>query len=290
MRGKAERASRSDYRLRGRENITGMSVLDEIVAAVRTDLAERMAVTPVQTVQQRAQSAPPARDARTALRPADGVALIAEIKRRSPSGGSLASIPDAAEIARSYAAGGASAISVLTEPRYFGGSLDDLTAVRAAVDLPILRKDFVVSDYQVHEARAYGADVVLLIVAALDDSTLRNLHTLVGELGMTALVEVHDEAEIDRALAVAPTVVGINARDLKTLDVDRSAFERLVRLLPDDVTAVAESGVRSASDLSDYAAAGAHAVLVGEALVTGSDPQSTVAEFIAAGRATVRVR
>lgn len=267
-----------------------MSVLDEIVAAVRTDLADRMATTPLSAVQRRAESVAPARDARVALRRADGVALIAEVKRRSPSAGDLASIPSAAELARSYAAGGAHAISVLTEPRYFGGSLDDFAAVRATVDVPLLRKDFIVSDYQVHEARAYGADVVLLIVAALGDSELRDLHALIQEHGMTALVEVHDEAEVDRALSVEPAVVGINARDLKTLEVNRSVFERLVRLLPAHVIAVAESGVRSAGDVRDYAAAGAHAVLVGEALVKGADPTSTVADFIAAGRVIEQVR
>ena len=267
-----------------------MAVLDEIVAAVRADLAERMATTPLAVVQQRAELAPDARPALPELRRHDGVALIAEVKRRSPSGGDLAAVPSAAQLATQYAAGGAHAISVLTEPRYFGGSLDDLAAVRAAVDVPLLRKDFVVSAYQVFEARAYGADIVLLIVAALTDEELRDLQDVVTQLGMTALVEVHDEGELARALAVEPALVGVNARDLKTLTVDRDVFEQLVPRIPGDVTVVAESGVRSADDVRSYAASGAHVVLVGEALVKHGDPQAAVAEFVAVGRATARVR
>ena len=171
--------------------------------------------------------------------------MIAEVKRRSPSKGDLAEIPDPAALARLYAAGGAAAISVLTEERRFGGSLDDLRAVRAAVDTPLLRKDFVVEPYQVLEARAAGADLVLLIVAALDDDTLRRLHDLAGELGLTVLVEVHDEAETARAVDLGAELVGVNARNLKTLEVDPDTFGRLAPLVPDDRVLVAESGITS---------------------------------------------
>jgi indole-3-glycerol phosphate synthase len=205
------------------------------------------------------------------------------VKRRSPSKGDLAEIPDPAALAGYYAAGGADAISVLTEARRFGGSLDDLRAVRAAVDTPLLRKDFVVTSYQVLEARAAGADLVLLIVAALDDATLARLHDEARALGMTVLVEVHDELEIARALAIGPELVGINARNLKTLDVDPDTFGRLVGLLPDEVVKVAESGVSGPADAARYAAEGADVVLVGEALVKDGDPATAVATMRTAG-------
>jgi indole-3-glycerol phosphate synthase len=172
---------------------------------------------------------------------------------------------------------------VLTEQRYFGGSLDDLDAVRGAVDVPVLRKDFVVSSYQVHEARAHGADLVLLIVAALEQNVLIGLLERVESLGMTALVEVHTEAEADRALEAGAKVIGVNARDLSTLEVDRSAFERIAPGLPSSVVKVAESGVRGPHDLIRYAAAGADAVLVGEGLVVQRSPRDAVAELVTAG-------
>ncbi|MBX6722129.1 MAG: indole-3-glycerol phosphate synthase TrpC, partial [Dactylosporangium sp.] len=186
-------------------------------------------------------------------------------------------------LAREYAAGGARCISVLTERRRFGGSLDDLAAVRAAVDVPLLRKDFVVSSYQVHEARAYGADMVLLIVAALEQNVLTGLLERIESLGMTALVEVHTEEEADRALAAGARVIGINARNLRTLTVDRSAFERIAPGIPNHVVKIAESGVRGPHDLIRYAAAGADAVLVGEGLVTKKSPREAVAELVNAG-------
>ena len=202
--------------------------------------------------------------------------MIAEVKRRSPSKGDLAEIPDPAALARLYAAGGAAAISVLTEERRFGGSLDDLRAVRAAVDTPLLRKDFVVEPYQVLESRAAGADLVLLIVAALDDDTLRRLHDLAGELGLTVLVEVHDEAETARAVDLGAELVGVNARNLKTLEVDVDTFGRLAPQVPGDRVLVAESGITSPVDVKRYVAEGAHAVLVGEALVKDGDPEDAV--------------
>jgi indole-3-glycerol phosphate synthase len=212
-----------------------------------------------------------------------GVGVIAEVKRRSPSKGQLASIVDPARLAREYESGGARIISVLTEQRRFGGSLDDLDAVRSAVSVPLLRKDFVVGSYQVHEARAHGADLVLLIVAALDQNTLIGLRERIESLGMTALVEVHTEDEASRALDAGARVIGVNARDLHTLEVDRHAFERIAPGLPSHIVKIAESGVRGPLDLIEYAAAGADAVLVGEGLVTRADPRQAVAELVTAG-------
>ncbi|SDF80252.1 indole-3-glycerol phosphate synthase [Blastococcus aurantiacus] len=259
-----------------------MSVLDQIVAGVREDLAAREALVPLAEVKAAALDARPALNALAALR-APGVGVIAEVKRRSPSKGELADIPDPAELARQYAAGGARVISVLTERRRFGGSQADLDAVRAVVDVPILCKDFVVSSYQVHEARAHGADVVLLIVAALEQNVLTGLLERVESLGMTALVEVHTEAEADRALSAGAAVIGVNARDLTTLEVDRSTFEKIAPGLPSEVVKIAESGVRGPHDLIGYAAAGADAVLVGEGLVTAGDARQAVADLVTAG-------
>ncbi len=259
-----------------------MNVLDEIVAGVREDLAAREAKLPLSDVKRLAERAAPPRDAFTALC-APGVAVIAEVKRRSPSAGSLASIDDPADLAAQYADGGARIISVLTEERRFGGSLEDLAAVRARVDIPILRKDFVVSSYQVHEARAHGADLVLLIVAALEQNVLIGLHERIESLGMTALVEVHTEDEASRAVDAGARVIGVNARNLKTLDVDRSIFERIAPGLPSDIVKVAASGVRDTHDLLTYAAAGADAVLVGEGLVTARDARQAVADLVTAG-------
>ncbi len=259
-----------------------MNVLDEIVAGVREDLAVREAHTPLAELKARASDARPALNALAALR-APGVGVIAEVKRRSPSKGELADIPDPAELARQYAAGGARVISVLTERRRFGGSQADLDAVRAVVDVPILCKDFVVSSYQVHEARAHGADVVLLIVAALEQNVLTSLLDRIESLGMTALVEVHTEEEADRALEAGATLVGVNSRNLHTLEVNRSVFGRIAPGLPSDVLRVAESGVRGPGDLLTYAGWGADAVLVGEGLVTSGDPRAAVRGLVAAG-------
>jgi indole-3-glycerol phosphate synthase len=190
-------------------------------------------------------------------------------------------------LASAYAAGGAAAISVLTEGRRFGGSLADLDAVVAAVDVPVLRKDFVVSPYQVWEARAHGAELVLLIAAALDQPLLADLHAEIESLGMTALVEVHDEAEAQRAVDCGARLFGVNARNLRTLEVDRTTFSRVRPLLPADAVVVAESGIRDAADVRSYADGGASAVLVGESAVTGSDARTAVAELVAAGRGAV---
>ena len=258
------------------------NVLEEILAGVREDVAQRQAQVPLDQVRDLAAAAPPAIDAYAALRKS-GVAVIAEVKRSSPSKGVLADIPDPAELAGEYAAGGARCISVLTEGRWFGGSLEDLAAVRAAVSVPVLRKDFVVSSYQIHEARAHGADLVLLIVAALEQNVLTGLLERIESLGMTALVEVHNEEEADRALDAGAQVIGVNARDLRTLEVDRSVFERIAPGLPNNVVKIAESGVRGPHDLIRYASAGADAVLVGEGLVTKKSPRDAVAELVNAG-------
>ena len=258
------------------------SVLDEIIAGVREDVAERQAAVSLDQIKQLAAQTPPALDVTAALR-APGVGVIAEVKRRSPSKGALAAISDPAALAAEYQSGGARMISVLTERRRFGGSLDDLDAVRAAVRVPVLRKDFIVGSYQVHEARAHGADAVLLIVAALDQNTLIGLRERIDSLGMTALVEVHTEDEASRAVDAGATVIGVNARDLRTLDVDRSTFERIAPGLPSKVIKIAESGVRGPLDLIEYAAAGADAVLVGEGLVTTANPRQAVADLVTAG-------
>jgi indole-3-glycerol phosphate synthase len=250
-------------------------VLSDIVAGVRTDLALRRAETSEADLRAALADVDPPCDPMPLLRGA-GSSVIAEVKRRSPSKGELAEIADPAALARRYAAGGAAAISVLTEERRFGGSLADLRAVRAAVDTPLLRKDFLVEPYQVLEARAAGADLVLLIVAALDDETLRRLHDLARELGMATLVEVHDEAETARAVELGAELVGVNARNLKTLDVDQDTFGRLAPLIPDDRVKVAESGIFGPVDVKRFVAEGARAVLVGEALVKDGDPEGAV--------------
>ena len=259
-----------------------MSVLDDIVAGVREDLAERQRSVSPDHLGELAAERSPAQDPMPAFRH-KGLSVIAEVKRKSPSKGHLAEISDPAALAQAYAAGGADAISVLTEPRRFHGSLDDLLAVRAAVDVPVLRKDFVVSSYQVWEARAHGADMVLLIVAALEQNALVSLCERVESLGMAALVEAHDEEEARRAVDAGAHIIGVNARNLRTLEVDRGAFARVAPVLPDNVVKVAESGVRDAHDLIAYAASGADAVLVGEGLVRQSDPRQAVADLVAAG-------
>ncbi|MCF8589218.1 indole-3-glycerol phosphate synthase TrpC [Gordonia liuliyuniae] len=262
--------------------MSDQSVLDSIIDGVKADVAAREAVLDLAAVKELAAKAPDPRDATAALRQPD-IAVIAEVKRASPSKGQLSNIADPAELAKAYEAGGARVISVLTEERRFKGSLADLDAVRAAVDIPVLRKDFIVGPYQIHEARAHGADVILLIVAALEQKALASLLDRTESLGMTALVEVHTEAEADRALEAGATVVGVNARDLKTLQVDRDVFSSIVPGLPSDIVRVAESGVRGTADLLAYAGAGADAVLVGEGLVTSGDPRTAVSDLVAAG-------
>ncbi len=265
---------------RGRQN--RVSVLDEILEGVRADLAARQRSVPLERLKEVARGTASPRDALAALSGED-VAVIAEVKRASPSKGALAAIADPATLAMDYEAGGARVISVLTEPRRFGGSLEDLAAVREAVNVPLLRKDFVISSYQLWEARSRGADMVLLIVAALEQNALVSLVERAVSIGMVPLVEVHTEEELDRALESGARIIGINARNLATLKVDRGVFSRLAPRIPDGVIKVAESGVRGPHDLLAYAAAGADAVLVGESLVTGKDPRSAVADLVTAG-------
>ncbi|HEU4467277.1 MAG TPA: indole-3-glycerol phosphate synthase TrpC [Agromyces sp.] len=255
-------------------------MLSELTANSVADAEARRAERPLAEVEAAALARPPAIDALAALAPGDRVKVIAEIKRSSPSRGSLATIDDPAALARTYELGGASAISVLTEGRKFGGSLADLEAVRAAVSLPVLRKDFIATPYQVYEARAAGADLVLLIVAALDDATLAELYALITELGMTALVETHSAEELDRAARLGARLIGVNARDLTTFELDRDLFGRLADRFPAGAIRVAESAVLSAADVAHYRAAGADVVLVGEALVTG-DPMANLSAFLA---------
>lgn len=258
-------------------------MLDELVAGAVADAAERRAARSLAEVEAAALARPAALDAVAALAPAAGVKIIAEVKRASPSRGPLATIADPAALAVSYETGGASAISVLTEGRRFGGSLDDLEQVRAAVGIPVLRKDFIAEPYQVLEARAAGADLVLLIVAALEQPVLRELHDLIGQLGMTALVETHSADEVDRALDLGAAVVGVNARNLSTFDLDRDLFGTLADRIPSGVIRIAESAVLEPADVAHYRAAGADVVLIGEALVKGDDPVATLEQFLAAG-------
>jgi indole-3-glycerol phosphate synthase len=259
-----------------------VSVLDEILDGVRADLADRQRRVSLDPLKQMAQQAPSPRNALAALK-AEGVTVIAEVKRASPSRGKMAAISDPAALAADYEAGGAKIISVLTEERRFGGSLADLDAVRKAVQVPVLRKDFMISSYQLWEARAHGADVALLIVAALEQGALVSLVERAISIGLLPLVEVHTEPEIERALDAGATVIGVNARDLSTLKVDRTIFAQLAPKIPEGVVKIAESGVRGPRDLLAYAAAGADAVLVGESIVTEKDPRSAVADLVTAG-------
>ena len=260
------------------------TILDELVAGAAEDARNRAREVSLEELKKQVGNMRrKPLDAARLLRESAGIPVIAEIKRASPSKGYLADIRNPAVLARRYANGGASAISVLTEGRRFLGSLDDLQQVRQAVGIPVLNKNFIVSDYQVWESRASGADMILLIVAALDDALLRHLLELAGSLGMTALVETHDQQEIERAIAAGAQVVGINARNLKDLSVDVGQYARLASKLPKDVVKVAESGVFGTVELEQYAQAGADAVLVGEGLVTSQDQEGIVRLLVQAG-------
>jgi len=254
-------------------------LLTELTDGAREDAQLRERELPLSAVRSLALAAPAPLKAMDFLAPADRIKVIAEVKRASPSRGDMAEIADPAALATVYEAAGASVISVLTEGRRFKGSLNDLRAVRAAVNIPVLRKDFVSIDYQVLEARAAGADLVLLIVAALDDETLSRLFELINSLGMTALVEAHSASEVSRAVALGAKLIGVNARDLNTFELDRDLFGSLVDAIPTGTIRIAESAVRTAEDVAHYRSAGADAVLVGEALVT-SNPAVTLASFL----------
>lgn len=250
-----------------------MSVLDSIIEGVREDLATRR--LPLHDLQEKLDLAPMPIDPHDGLR-GNQVTVIAEVKRSSPSKGVLAAISDPASLASTYQEAGASVISVLTEKRRFGGSLEDLTAVRSAVEIPILRKDFMVDEYQFYEARAYGADMVLLIVAALSSNQLKDYYEMAEALGMASLVEVHTHEELERAMELEPRIIGINSRNLKTLEVDQRAFAQLLPEIPETIIRVAESGISTRGEVESARSCGADAILVGEALVRAGDPLSTL--------------
>lgn len=257
-------------------------VLTSIVEGVREDLADRKRATTLSELTDKISARSAALPAATNLlsRP---FSVIAEVKRSSPSKGDLAAITDPKALADKYASGGAQVISVLTERRRFGGTLADLVAVRDAVEIPILRKDFMVDEYQVYEARAFGADVILLIVAAIGDSQLQELDELAKQLGLSVLVEVHNEDELERALELNPQLIGVNARNLKTLDVDLAVCERLLPLIPKNALAIAESGISSLKEVERLVEAGARGVLVGETLVKSGNPTETIQEWTEVG-------
>lgn len=254
-----------------------MSVLDSIIEGVREDLAARR--ISLAQISEAIDNAPAVIDAHSALATSE-MSVIAEVKRSSPSKGALAEIADPAALAEKYQEAGASVISVLTERRRFGGSLDDLDAVRSKVTIPVLRKDFMVDEYQFLEARAHGADVVLLIVAALSKSQLKDFYDLATELEMASLIEVHTAQELESAMAIEPRIIGVNSRNLKTLEVDSLAFSQLIPQIPAELIRVAESGISSRSDVEFAQNSGATAILVGEALVKSGDPISAMQELL----------
>jgi len=259
-----------------------VSVLDGILDGVREDLAARQQATPLAELKRRVSRMPDRVDVVRRFR-GPGISVIAEVKRASPSRGPLAEIPDPAELARQYEEGGAAAVSVLTERRRFGGSMADLAAVSKTIDVPVLCKDFTLTSYQLWEARANGASLALLMVVSLEQNALVALVERAESIGLTPLVECHTAEEISRAVDAGARLIGVNNRDLTTLDVDRDTFARLAPLIPADVVRVAESGIRGPHDVIELGRAGADVVLVGERLVTGKDPRSAVADLVAAG-------
>jgi len=258
--------------------------LDRILAQKSADIAASRTPAAVARYQDAAQQQPAPRDFTGAIRQRSEsaeatVALVAEVKKASPSKGLLLADFDPVRLATTYAGNGAAAISVLTDAPFFQGSLDHLRAVRTAVDVPLLRKDFIIDPCQVYEARAAGADAVLLIAAALEDRQMADLHALITELGMAPLVEIHDESELERVLSLGASLLGINNRDLRSFNTNLGTTARLAALVPDDVTLVAESGIAGPADVRQMGELGAHAVLVGEALVTAGDIGATVRQF-----------
>ncbi len=256
------------------------TILDRIVADKHDELAAARRLVPLAQLEARLPHAPPVRPFAEALH-GDTISLIAEVKKASPSRGVLREDFDPVALAGAYAGAGATAVSVLTEEPHFQGSLDDLASVRTALPdgPPLLRKDFLFSDYQLHESRVQGADAVLLITAILDSTRLAHLIDLARSLEMDALVEVHNELELERALAAGARIVGINNRDLRTFDVDLAITERLRPLVPPDITVVSESGIRTRADIERLQALDVHAVLIGEALVTARDPAAKIREL-----------
>jgi indole-3-glycerol phosphate synthase len=258
-------------------------VLADLFAGSLADAAQRLESKPLGVVEKQALSNSPALDAMIALSPGDTIKILAEVKRASPSRGQMADIPDPAALAEIYATNGASAISVLTEERKFKGSLEDLAAVRERVSVPLLRKDFIATEHQILEARAVGADIILLIVAGLEESVIARLMEFTFQLGMTPFIETHSKEELKVAIGLGSKLIGVNARDLSTFETDRDLFSKLVADIPGDVIKIAESAVRNADDVAHYRKSGADVVLVGEALVT-NDPAAMLKSFIAAGK------
>ncbi|MFM8446932.1 MAG: indole-3-glycerol phosphate synthase TrpC [Candidatus Nanopelagicaceae bacterium] len=254
-----------------------MSILDSIIEGVREDLAARR--MPLSKLHELLEAAPAPILPNF---PLNKMSVIAEVKRKSPSKGELADITEPAKLAAQYQQAGAAAVSVLTEQRRFNGSLADFDAVRSEITLPMLRKDFMVDEYQFYEARAHGADLVLLIVAGLSKSQLSDYFALATELGMKSLVEVHTHDELEAAMEINPEIVGVNSRNLKTLEVDTSAFKELIPRIPAELIRVAESGISTRNDVQVAEAAGANVILVGEALVRAGDPISSMRELLGA--------
>ncbi len=253
-----------------------MTILEQIVAAKREEVARARAILPLAELRKLAAQAPPPRDFFAALAAPDGIKLIAEVKRASPSRGILRPDFDPLAIATAYAAHGAACISVLTDQRWFQGNLDHLRTIRNALALPVLRKDFVLDAYQVWEARAAGADAVLLIAECLDDCSLRSLHNLILELGMTTLLEIYDPPNLPRAIETGTRLVGINNRNLHTFETRLEHTLELLPQVPKDCLVVSESGIRTREDVRRLEAAGVHAMLVGETLVTHPDPGAAI--------------
>ena len=258
------------------------TILDKIVAVKRRELAAARVERPLADLEARIASRPTPLDFAAALR-RERVSVIAEVKKASPSRGLLCPDFDPVRLAQCYAAGGAAAVSVLTEVDHFQGNLSYLAEIKAATGLeetPLLRKDFLFDSYQVYEARAFGADAILLIVAILDDTAMTELSALAGSLGMQCLVEVHDQAELERALTAGVSIIGINNRDLRTFEVDITTTEKLSALIPEGYTIVSESGIHSRTDIDRLAKCGVSAVLVGEALVTAGDVAARLRELV----------
>lgn len=257
-----------------------LNLLTSLLNGALADAAAREAVTPAAELESQLDHVAAPLDAYEAFAHQDRISVIAEIKRASPSKGPLADIPDPAALATKYESAGATAISVLTEGRSFLGSLEDLRAVKSAVSVPVLRKDFIGNRYQVLESRVAGADIILLIVACLDDQQLRDLFEYAKSLGLAVLVETRSADEIQRAVSIGANIIGVNARDLDTFQLNTDLFAELAHQIPSGVIRVAESAVHSAADVAKYRQAGAEAVLVGEALVTG-DPVALISSFLA---------
>ena len=253
------------------------SALSEIIEGVLEDVNNRL--VPISILEKQLDQAPVLRDAYSALSK-KGLSLIAEVKRSSPSKGTLATISNPVELANSYQAGGAEIISILTEERRFKGSISDLVSVRSAVSIPVLRKDFIVTEFQVYESRIIGSDLLLLIVAGLSKSQLKDYFQLATGLGMQVLVEVHDLPEVELALEVGSKIIGVNCRNLKTLEIDKTAFDLILPRLPEDVLKVAESGISTRNEVEKIESLGADAILVGETLVKSGNPVHTIKELL----------